>query len=200
MEGAGVHNLEGRAEIFLGSDARGQSMQVGHGGAESELASHIQLWPLVRRSSGTRRCAQPGELRAQAAIKLEMWIRDGCDDYFYPVDLVENDGTWILSTRSTFQSMVDDLVHRVPVAGTSQSFRNGLVRAFAKIAGLVREKSLFDRVGLGGGTFHNTYLLRLTQALVQDGFEVFTPREVPRGDGGLSLGQAVIAHPRWLAR
>jgi hydrogenase maturation protein HypF len=138
---------------------------------------------------------------AQAAIELEMSIRDGCDDYSYPVDLVENNGTWILSTRSTFQSMVDDLVHQLPVAGISQRFHNGLVRAFAKIAGLVREKTLLDRVCLGGGTFHNTYLLRnLTQALVQDGFEVFTPREVPAGDGGLSLGQAVIAHHRLLAR
>ena len=40
---------------------------------------------------------------AQAAIEPEMPIRDGCDDYFYPVDVVENDGTWILSTRSTFR-------------------------------------------------------------------------------------------------
>jgi hydrogenase maturation protein HypF len=138
---------------------------------------------------------------AQAAIELEMSIRDGGDDYSYPVDLVENNGTWILSTRSTFQGMVDDLVQQVPVAGISQRFHNGLVRAFAKIAGLVRQKTWLDRVCLGGGTFHNTYLLRnLTQALVQDGFEVFTPCEVPTGDGGLSLGQAVIAHHRLLAR
>lgn len=96
--------------------------------------------------------------------------------------------------------MVDNLVHQVPVAGIRERFHNGLVRAFAKIAGLVREYTLFDRVCLGGGTFHNTYLLRLTQALVQDGFEVFTPREVPAGDGGLSLGQAVIADHRLLER
>jgi hydrogenase maturation factor HypF (carbamoyltransferase family) len=49
-------------------------------------------------------------------------------------------------------------------------------------------------VCLSGGTFHNVYLSeRLEARLSEVGFEVFTQKEVPSGDGGLSLGQALAA-------
>jgi hydrogenase maturation protein HypF len=47
---------------------------------------------------------------------------------------------------------------------------------------------------LSGGTFHNIYLSqRLEARLTEVGFDVFTQKEVPSGDGGLSLGQALVA-------
>jgi hydrogenase maturation protein HypF len=49
-------------------------------------------------------------------------------------------------------------------------------------------------VCLSGGTFHNVYLLSgLQKRLAESGFEVFVQSQVPAGDGGLSLGQAMIA-------
>jgi len=55
-------------------------------------------------------------------------------------------------------------------------------------------KTTFNRVCLSGGTFHNIYLSqRLEAKLSKAGFEVFTQKEVPSGDGGLSLGQALVA-------
>ena len=65
------------------------------------------------------------------------------------------------------------------------------------MAGLVRERSALNRVCLSGGTFQNAYLLeRLLGRLRADDFEVFTHSEVPAGDGGLSLGQALVAAAR----
>jgi hydrogenase maturation protein HypF len=59
---------------------------------------------------------------------------------------------------------------------------------------LLRKKTDLNRVCLSGGTFHNVYLSeRLEVRLSEAGFEVFTQKEVPAGDGGLSLGQAVVA-------
>jgi len=50
---------------------------------------------------------------------------------------------------------------------------------------------------LSGGTFHNIYLSqRLEARLSETGFEVFMQKEVPSGDGGLSLGQALVAAAR----
>jgi len=44
------------------------------------------------------------------------------------------------------------------------------------------------------GVFHHAYLLQqLNAKLVAAEFEVFRHREVPGGDGGLSLGQALVA-------
>jgi hydrogenase maturation protein HypF len=50
-------------------------------------------------------------------------------------------------------------------------------------------------VALSGGVFQNRLLLRLTiSALEQEGFTVLTHHMVPTSDGGISLGQAVVAN------
>ena len=65
---------------------------------------------------------------------------------------------------------------------------------FVHIAELIRQEKDLRRVCLSGGTFNNVYLAQqLESRLTEAGFEVFTHHEVPAGDGGLSLGQAVIA-------
>jgi hydrogenase maturation protein HypF len=52
-------------------------------------------------------------------------------------------------------------------------------------------------VALSGGVFQNRLLLRkLAQALEGDGLRVLLHREVPTNDGGVSLGQAVVANER----
>jgi hydrogenase maturation protein HypF len=80
------------------------------------------------------------------------------------------------------------------VATISRRFHNGVVEGFVELAKLLRSKSTLNRVCLSGGTFHNVYLSeRLEARLSEAGFEVFTQKEVPSGDGGLSLGQALVA-------
>ena len=60
---------------------------------------------------------------------------------------------------------------------------------------LVSKDAGTKRVALSGGVFQNRLLLRLTTAALQrEGFEVLTHRLVPPNDGGISLGQAVMAN------
>ena len=76
----------------------------------------------------------------------------------------------------------------------SQRFHNGLVEIFVRIAALIRDHEQLTRVCLSGGTFQNLYLFeRLARRLRESGFQVFVHGEVPAGDGGLSLGQALVA-------
>jgi hydrogenase maturation protein HypF len=64
----------------------------------------------------------------------------------------------------------------------------------------IRRSDGLDRVCLSGGTFQNVYLLARTAAeLRRLGFGVFLHAMVPANDGGISLGQAVIAN-EWLHR
>jgi hydrogenase maturation protein HypF len=58
----------------------------------------------------------------------------------------------------------------------------------------MRQRDRLTQVCLSGGTFQNAYLLSQTAQLLRAaGFQVFTHATVPPNDGGLSLGQAVIA-------
>ena len=131
---------------------------------------------------------------AQAAIELEMAILPSDDRTAYPMELVLEGEKWIVSTRTLFQALLEDLRRNVPIGVISRRFHNGLVEALARIANLLRETTGLSRICLSGGTFHNVYLSQqLESRLLAAGFEVFTHHEVPAGDGGLSLGQAVVA-------
>ncbi|MBI4613549.1 MAG: carbamoyltransferase HypF [Planctomycetes bacterium] len=78
----------------------------------------------------------------------------------------------------------------VPAGTISIRFHEALVSlavAIARRAGL-------PRVVLSGGTFQNLYLAtRIRAALEAEGFEVHTHARVPANDGGLALGQILVA-------
>jgi hydrogenase maturation protein HypF len=136
---------------------------------------------------------------AQAAIELEMAIgtagtHSAEEKTGYPIKLAPEGERWIISTQPLFAALLEDLGREVPAGTISQRFHNGLVDGFVKVATLLRERTGLNRVCLSGGTFHNIYLSqRLEARLSEAQFEVFTQKEVPSGDGGLSLGQAMIA-------
>jgi hydrogenase maturation protein HypF len=165
-------------------------------GVNSPLTSSCgRLFDAVAALIGIR---QEVNYEAQAAIELEMAMASSDEDTAYPMklvpELVPEDDHWIVSTRPLFEALLDDLSRNLPVATISRRFHNGLVEGFVELATLLRKKTALQRVCLSGGTFHNIYLSqRLEARLSEVGFEVFTQKEVPSGDGGLSLGQAVVA-------
>jgi hydrogenase maturation protein HypF len=59
---------------------------------------------------------------------------------------------------------------------------------------LARDRTGIGTAALSGGCFQNAYLLeRLSRALEGSGFRVLSHSRVPPNDGGISLGQVVIA-------
>jgi hydrogenase maturation protein HypF len=169
-------------------------------GVNSPLTSSCgRLFDAVAALAGIR---QQVNYEAQAAIELEMAMTPSEEDAPYPMKLLPDratdhateDDRWIISTRPMFEALLDDLSRDVPVGAISRRFHNGLVECFLELATLLREKNALHRVCLSGGTFHNIYLSqRLEARLSEAGFEVLTQKEVPSGDGGLSLGQALVA-------
>ena len=134
---------------------------------------------------------------AQAAIELEMAIGGAEDDRAYSFSLIPEGERLIIGTRPLFAELVDDLRKGTDVGILSRCFHDGLTRALAKVAEMLRTKTGLNRICLSGGSFNNIYLsYGLELQLKRADFEVFTHSEVPAGDGGLSLGQAMIAAHR----
>jgi hydrogenase maturation protein HypF len=126
----------------------------------------------------------------QAAIQLENTMDGINDGGAYPLQI---QGELIL-TRSLFDGTIADLLASVSIGVIAQRFHNGLVNTFADTAVTLQKKHSIGRVCLSGGTFQNRYLCNvLERELKSRGFQVFTQSEVPCNDGGLSLGQAMIA-------
>ena len=132
---------------------------------------------------------------AQAAMELESAARRAPPGAgAYPLALERSDGCWQIGAGPLFDAIAGDLRRAAPVGIISRRFHNALVAIFVCVARSVRDESALNRVCLSGGTFQNAYLLdNMIRGLEHEGFEVFTHAEVPAGDGGLSLGQAMIA-------
>jgi hydrogenase maturation protein HypF len=130
----------------------------------------------------------------QAAIELEM-VADQGEMGEYPFSLI-NDGTpMVIDPKETVRGIVSDLIEKVSVSKISGRFHRTIARMIAETCKSIRLREGLNRVVLSGGVFQNTFLLTFSMdALKASGFEVYIHHDVPPNDGGISLGQAIIAH------
>lgn len=134
---------------------------------------------------------------AQAAIELEMAARDSTSEAAYPLDMTLQGAVWQIGTKSLFEWLLRDIRKQASVAEMARKFHNGLAMVLLDVAERIRDKTGIHRVCLSGGCFLNALLLEtMIGELRERSFEVFFHTEVPAGDGGISLGQAVIAAHR----
>ncbi len=131
---------------------------------------------------------------AQAAIDLEMAAYGSTDEGAYPFDLARDGTIWKIGTHSLFDWLIADLRKQVGVAAMSRRFHNGLALVMRDVALRIRDERNINRVCLSGGCFQNVLLSELvSRALQQQNVEVYFHAAVPAGDGGISLGQALVA-------
>jgi hydrogenase maturation protein HypF len=131
---------------------------------------------------------------AQAAIELEMAGHSSTDEGAYPFDLVKEGPTWKIGTRSLFDWLIADLRKGVSVPDISRRFHNGLALVLTDLSVKIRDERGLNRVCLSGGCFNNILFFEFVlSALRKQNFEVYFHSEVPAGDGGISLGQAIVA-------
>ena len=129
----------------------------------------------------------------QAAIALEAAAAPEVTAA-YPFDLTHSDPITV-DLRPTIVAIVADLGAARAIHQIAARFHNTLCAAIAEVCSRIEASEGLNRVCLGGGTFQNLYLLRRTVVeLRRRGFEVFLHATVPANDGGISLGQAVIAN------
>jgi hydrogenase maturation protein HypF len=128
----------------------------------------------------------------QAAMELEM-TAEGVADGIYDFEWLKAENIQI-QTGPIIRGVVNDLQNGVAASLISARFHGTLIRLFSELSEIIREKNGLNRLVLSGGVFQNSLLLAgLISALEKKGFEVFSHRLVPTNDGGISLGQAVVA-------
>jgi hydrogenase maturation protein HypF len=91
-----------------------------------------------------------------------------------------------------------DIKANVPVPIIAARFHNSIAAAVLDICCQIRHNYVVNKVALSGGVWQNITLLDHTNSLLlSNGFEVLTHTKVPVNDGGLALGQAIVA-VHWL--
>ncbi len=135
---------------------------------------------------------QQVNFEGQAAMELEMTAsEDGNTIYDYAWDA---DDTLRIPTGPIIRGVVDDVLKGKPIGEISSRFHRTLICLFTDLCVLIGKERELNRVVLSGGVFQNSILLTgLTRALEEKNFKVFSHQQVPTNDGGIALGQAVVA-------
>jgi len=129
----------------------------------------------------------------QAAIELEMAAVEGVSES-YPFE-IGSTRPWIIDMRPAIERLVEEVRMKLPVSSMAAKFHNTLAAVIVEVCRRLRETDSLNRICLSGGTFQNEYLLqRVIAALQARGFEVYLNSQVPTNDGGIALGQAVVAN------
>ena len=125
----------------------------------------------------------------QAAIELEAVAEDGVEAR-YGFEMKGDE----VDLRPTIAEIVANVRKGMGAGEIAASFHNTVVAVIVEGCRRTRESHGLEKVCLSGGTFQNFYLLRrAVHGLRQAGFEVNLHSQVPANDGGIALGQAVIA-------
>jgi len=127
----------------------------------------------------------------QAAIELEA-IAGKTNGKGYGFEITE---PGVIQAEPVIRNVVEDLLNGVKAPEVSAKFHLGVSRLILNVAQELRGERKLNRVALSGGVFQNMFLLQLvSMGLNELGFEVITHRRIPPNDGGISLGQAVVAN------
>jgi hydrogenase maturation protein HypF len=127
---------------------------------------------------------------SEAPMRLESAISHGRDD-FYPFTIAET-----VSLGEMFSVIVKELKYSDP-SRIAAKFHNTIAKIILHVCIGMRKETGLNTVVMSGGVFQNKYLLEKSLYLLTvNRFKVYTNNQVPPNDGGVSLGQLVIAAER----
>jgi len=137
-------------------------------------------------------CREQAGYEGQAAIELEAiaapeMAATGPD---YPIRFIDAEIQW----APLWRALLDDLQSGVAPATIAARFHHSVARAVCETAIHLCSVHHINTVVLSGGVFQNRLLLEGCAGRLRDvGLRVLSPRQTPANDGGLALGQAVVA-------
>jgi hydrogenase maturation protein HypF len=167
-------------EVVLRMLAAGVNAPLAHGcGRAFDAAGALALARPVSRFEG------------QVALALDAAAEGSGPPY--PFDVAAGGPVEELDLRATWRALVADVLAGVPPGAISARFHATLARAGAELVRRAAARTGPLPVLLTGGCFQNARLAEGVLAELSPRFPVYLAHEVPPGDGGLALGQAVVA-------
>ncbi|SMC40882.1 carbamoyltransferase HypF [Sporomusa malonica] len=180
-----VHQLPKGWELVLAAAEKGINTPLSSGAG--------RLFDTAAALLGIR---QSIHYEGQAAVELEL-AAQGAQGQVLPYVITETDGAWILDFKPVFAAMCQSMIKSTAVPQLAADFHTTLAVAACEIVFKISKVSGLKQVVLSGGVFQNiTLLTKVVGMLKQNNLEIYLHRQTPPNDGGLALGQAIIAGER----
>ncbi|TEB12047.1 carbamoyltransferase HypF [Pelotomaculum propionicicum] len=136
----------------------------------------------------------------QAAVELGEIVLAGAEgDLLSPYPYAIKEG--IINPGEMLAEIIKDRSDHTPVEIIATRFHKTLVKIIFEAVREISRRTGLKKVALSGGTWQNPYLFQsVKNLLAANGYQPLYHRQVPANDGGIALGQVMIAHWRWLKK
>ena len=181
--------------------------------APVRAAAELDLRVFKRQLDATLNCAQTSSMgrlfdavaalagvkqsityEAEAAMHLEALAAGAAGDLGGYAFALEDAEPIRVGWQPVVQAVAADAIEGMPPAVIAARFHAAVARMIVDVCTRLRAQRAGETVGLTGGVFQNALLMQMTiEELHRAGFEVLVHQRVPANDGGLALGQAVLA-------
>jgi hydrogenase maturation protein HypF len=130
----------------------------------------------------------------EPAMTLEGVAHYGHPHVKLPIAISTHNGRLVLDTRVILNAVLEAKNKGISIKDIAASAQNAIAQALATIAADAAESADIRNVGLSGGVAYNkTIVSKIEKKCKDNDLELFTNTKVPRGDGGISFGQAILA-------
>jgi hydrogenase maturation protein HypF len=162
------------------------SAQINHKINSPLTSSMGRLFDAVSAIIGIR---QTATYEGQAAIELEA-VADRVEKKAYPFDIQGN----ILDPKPTLLALLADWRAGTSISIMAARFHNGVAQLCLDLCRHIRFHQGIVNVALTGGVWQNRFLLNRTLDILEpQGFKVLFHHQLPANDGGIAVGQAMVA-------
>ncbi|MDB9465819.1 carbamoyltransferase HypF [Dolichospermum circinale] len=177
--------------------------QIIEKGINSPLTSSVgRLFDAVAAAIGI--CPEQCSYEGQAAIEMEAIadtniLNNNKETLNYSFKLQKSANIYYIDTSPTWREILNDIKQHISSSEIAAKFHKSLAVAIGTIVKRLRQEHQFNQVALTGGVFQNQILLQQVKMRLEKlEINVLNHSIVTTNDGGLSLGQSVIAAAKYL--
>lgn len=140
------------------------------------------------------------EYEGQAAIELEQIAYGSKCSSIFPYEISTKNEILKINIMPLFGQLTESIIKgSLSINDLSRAFHNTITQITTDVCVQIKEKHGLNNIVLSGGVFQNQYLLKSCyNNLTSEGFNVFIHSLIPTNDGGISLGQAIVASHKFI--